>query len=121
MDKSGVAAVEFVFILPILISLTIGTIQYGLAFFTYNTMHNVARDGARALSVGALTESQIEAAAPSRLSSWASTWHIDAQDVATTGNDEVKMIITVPGSEAGILRLLPMPEVLKVQVVMRKE
>jgi len=121
INTRGVAAVEFALTLPLLVLFTFGIVQYALAFFTYNTMNTVARDGARALSVGSQTERQIETAALSRLNSWATSWTIDAQDIQTTGNEDVRMVISVPGNEAGLLRFLPMPEVLQVEVIMRKE
>lgn len=43
----GQDLVEFALILPILLGLTFGIIEFGRAFFTYNTIVNAAREGAR--------------------------------------------------------------------------
>lgn len=51
--EDGAAAVEFAFIVPVLIVLVFGIIQFGIAYNRQQGMHAVAREGARLASVGA--------------------------------------------------------------------
>ncbi len=54
-DESGGPAIEFAFIIPILLILLTGIIQFGYAFYVQSSITNAAREGARALSVKAVT------------------------------------------------------------------
>ena len=56
-DCRGGPAIEFAFIVPVLIILLAGIIQFGYALFIQNNMTNAAREGARSLAVGAVTAS----------------------------------------------------------------
>lgn len=49
-DKAA-AMVEFAIVVPILLLLAFGIIDYGRFFFTYNNLTNAAREGARFLAV----------------------------------------------------------------------
>ena len=44
----GVAAVEFALILPLLLALTFGLIEFGLFMYNQQVLTNAAREGARA-------------------------------------------------------------------------
>jgi Flp pilus assembly protein TadG len=46
--ERGQAMVEFAFVLPVFILLTIGLIELGRGVFTYNMLSNAAREGSRA-------------------------------------------------------------------------
>lgn len=49
--QRGVAAVEFAFLLPlVLVPMILGTIELGHAIYTYNTLDKTVRDAARHLS-----------------------------------------------------------------------
>ncbi len=56
-DQSGGPAIEFAFIIPILLVLLMipGIIRFGYAFYVQSSITNAAREGARALSVKAVT------------------------------------------------------------------
>ena len=57
-DERGASAVEFALVLPILIVLVLGIIEFGHAFQVQGTLSAAAREGARAM---ALRNSQDEA------------------------------------------------------------
>jgi hypothetical protein len=57
-QRDGVAAVEFAFVLPIVIMLLGGIFQFGFALFMQGNMSEVARETSRRLAVGDLTQSQ---------------------------------------------------------------
>ncbi len=50
-DRSGVSAVEFALVAPVLFIILTGIIQFGYAFFVQISMNNAAREGARELAV----------------------------------------------------------------------
>ena len=57
-DRRGVSAVEFAFVLPIVVMLLGGVFQFGFALFMQGHMSEVARDVSRRVAVGELTQSQ---------------------------------------------------------------
>lgn len=122
-DRRGVAATEFALVLPVLITLLIGTMQYGLLLFTYSSMLEAARNATRRLAVGAASESQARDAALLVLPAWIASgnWTITPEDSATTGTTAVQTTISVSSQFAAVLNLVPMPSTLTVRVVMRKE
>lgn len=69
-DDAGVAAVEFALILPILMTLLMGILDWGYYFYLNETVINAAREGARVgviQSTEALAESTAEATATAYL------------------------------------------------------
>ena len=60
-DKSrGAAAVEFALILPLLITLVFGIVQFGLLFNRQQALHASAREGARLAALPSSTKTEIE-------------------------------------------------------------
>lgn len=51
--ESGAVAVEFALILPVLLLLLVGTIQFGVVYSEYQVMEGAAREGARCAAVQA--------------------------------------------------------------------
>ncbi len=54
-EQGGGVAVEAALILPVLIIVLLGFVQFGMAFFLQNNMANAAREAARRLAVGSVT------------------------------------------------------------------
>lgn len=50
-SERGAAAVEFAILLPLLLVLVLGTIEFGRAYNTQITLTNAARDGARVMAI----------------------------------------------------------------------
>ena len=59
LGEKGASAVEFAIILPVLIMLVFGIIQFGLAFNKYIALTHAAREGARLAAVGIYEEDPI--------------------------------------------------------------
>ena len=55
IGQKGVAAVEFAIVLPFLVLLVFGTIEFGLMFYNKQVITNASREGARAGITGILT------------------------------------------------------------------
>lgn len=120
-DARGAVAIEFAIVLPALLLLTFMILQYGFVLVTYHNMYDAARQAARQLAAGTADEAEAVAAAEALLVSWPSSWNVVAQSAATTGSDNVRVRITVPGAEAGLFGFTPMPSQLAAEVVMRDE
>lgn len=58
-SEHGAAAVEFAIILPILVMLLFGIIQFSLAYNRQQGLHAAAREGARLASLPSTTSTQI--------------------------------------------------------------
>ena len=103
-SENGVAAVEFAFVLPILVLVMSGIMQFGAIMFVQNTMVSVANDVARRVAVGELTEATAVQAAQDRLIDWGITYTIVVQDgdPADPTNRDVDVTITAPLKEAAI-------------------
>jgi hypothetical protein len=65
--RDGVSAVEFAFVVPIVVALLSGIFQFGFAFFMQGHMAEVARDTSRRVAVGELTQSEAISYAESSL------------------------------------------------------
>jgi Flp pilus assembly protein TadG len=120
-DEKGATLVEFSLVSLLLFSMCFGIIQYGLMFFVWNNMFDAARQGARSMAVGTWNEAQAVTGATGMLATWPTGWAVVAEDVGTTGTNQVRMLITVPGAEAGVVGFLPAPAELRAEVIMRKE
>jgi Flp pilus assembly protein TadG len=59
-DDRGAAAVEFALILPLLVMLIVGMIQFGFVFNAYITVTHAAREGARMAAVNAFSVAAVK-------------------------------------------------------------
>ena len=62
-DEAGQALVEAALTFPLLFLLFFGIIEFSLVIFSYNTISNAAREGARAGIISGRTDADIRAAA----------------------------------------------------------
>ena len=61
--RRGAALLEFVLVLPLLLAITFGTIEYGYAMYVKNTLQGAAREAARQAVVRDATTAEAQAAA----------------------------------------------------------
>ena len=54
-SERGAELIEFALVLPLIILLCLGTIEFGRAYYTYNILSKAVRDGSRFLSAGLVT------------------------------------------------------------------
>jgi Flp pilus assembly protein TadG len=122
-DRRGAAAVEFALLLPLLTLMLTSVWQYGMLFYTYNTISVAARDGARALANGSATEADVQAVVLASLPKWVSTDDVTvvARNASTTGTGLVDTSISVPAAKATFLSVVPMPENIQAFVTMEDE
>lgn len=120
-DSRGAAVIEFALILPLLMIMLAGILDYGQIHFTRLTMTNAAREGAR---VGVtLPEANAQAAAVAAASSYLSSAHVDAVVTATVpsqANPSVTVTVTIDPFKP-LIGLIPTPGRLSVSASMRWE
>ncbi len=140
LDESGVAAMEFALVLPILGFLLLESIQFGYAFFVQNNMTNAARESARALAVGSATiggatscpaaSGTAEDTACGYLAELGgmtftlATCDPDNPDATLCpGADDVTVSVTIPRTQLALTDILGLFDsgTIGVQVTMRKE
>ena len=126
--QSGAAAVEFALVLPLLLTLVLGAIDWGWYFFIDQLVTNCAREGARAGTLlpprPTSTPAQAEAAAERAAFAFLRRVNlreqgVDADYTTVDGDDAVLVTVTYPvGSFTGLLSNL-MPANARATVVMR--
>lgn len=120
-NTSGSAAIEFGLVLPLLLVVVVGIIDYGQIHFTRLTMTNAAREGAR---VGVtMAENDAQAAAVATTSSYLGRAGVDAVVTATVPSQStptVTVTVTIDPYEP-LIGLVPTPGSLRVSASMRWE
>lgn len=81
---SGQAVVEFALILPVLMLVLMGVLEFGLVFMRQNALTNAAREGVRQAILPSTTENDVETLVDSLLSGAG----IDPADVTVTVTNE---------------------------------
>ena len=123
-DQRGAAAVEFAFIMPILLLMFSGILQFGSVMFLENHMTNVAREASRRVAVGELTEADATTMVQGALVNWGVTYQVSVATVDTgDGNQDVTVGISLPLSDAALMDVLGLFETgdLSTSVSMRME
>ena len=107
-ENGGVAAVEFAFVLPVLVILLAGMIQFGLVLFTQHNMGEVTRETARRVAVGALTQTQAVQFAEDQLVGLSTTFDIDVTvpDPSDPTDTDVEVVITAPMEDVAVIDIL---------------
>ncbi len=101
-NQHGVAAVEFAFVVPVLIILLTGIVQMGLMFLVQHSMVSVSQETARLVAVGELTTTEGQTYANDHLISWDITYDISVQP---QGSDIV-VDIAAPLSDVALIDYL---------------
>ncbi|MCZ6610610.1 MAG: TadE/TadG family type IV pilus assembly protein [Alphaproteobacteria bacterium] len=106
-DRDGAAAVEFAFILPILLLLFSGIVQFGSIMFLENHMTNVARETSRRVAVGELAQDDAKKSAQQALINWGVTYEVlITPSSAGGGNDDITVAISLPMADAALMDVL---------------
>ncbi len=105
-DRDGAAAVEFAFILPILLLLFSGIVQFGSVMFLESHMTNVARETSRRIAVGELAQADAASSARQALVNWGVTYEVSIATSSAGGNDDITVAISLPMREAALMDVL---------------
>jgi Flp pilus assembly protein TadG len=128
-SQRGAAAVEFAIILPLLVSLVLGTIDWGYYFFVQQVVTNAAREGARVGTLYDPTSPGADALAVADAEATARSY-LDGAGLAAAGatalaeptGDAIVVTVTyTTGSLTGFLDLIPLlPERARAIAEMRR-
>lgn len=108
-SDGGTTAAEFAFILPVLVMIVAGIIQFGAIFYLHYNMANAAHEAARALAAGAIaTKAESTQLVERNLINWGVTFTVnttlpDPRDPAT---NNFTVVVTAPLSEAAVVDYL---------------
>ena len=102
---SGQGLVEFALVLPFLLVLVFGIIEFGNAFRTYQTVTNVAREGARQAVLQDCDQTCAEDVIGARLAG--SGLNPDLADVTFSCNGTAETYCTTVNDEVGVLIQYP--------------
>jgi Flp pilus assembly protein TadG len=125
-DVRGVAALEFAFVVPFLVIIFAGIVQFGAIFFIQNNMATAAREVSRSLSVGTIeTAAEAESLANDRLVNWGISFNVNTTipDPDDPNDTDYTVVITAPLSDAAIFDILGVFQSgsLRAQASMREE
>jgi Flp pilus assembly pilin Flp len=105
-DQRGASAVEFALVVPLLIGLLLGIIQYGSLFFVQTRMTDTARDTARRLAVGDFASvPEAVSYAEAQLADWSADFTATAA-LPEPPEHDVIVTITVPMADAALINLV---------------
>jgi hypothetical protein len=107
-DARGVAAVEFAFVMPVLVLILTGIIQLGMLLFLHGNMGNVARDTARRLAVGELTAANAPSYAEGQLVNWGGTFTVTPTmpNPADPNDRDITVQISVPIADVSLVDIV---------------
>lgn len=120
-DKRGGPAAEFALLVPIMMTVMLGIVQYGTLFYTYHAMTGAARTAARAIAIGSQNTSTAAATARTQLPKWVPSTDYTVAITDGVAGAQVSAQITAPSSKAAVIPYLPMPTDIVARVVMVKE
>jgi len=107
-ERAGVSAVEFAFVVPIVILLMGGIFQFGFALFMQGHISEVARETSRYVAVGEFNESEARSFAESSLINPGVTYNIDITlpDPNDPSDRTVEVSITAPLAQLSPIDIL---------------
>lgn len=115
-DRRGAAAAEFAVLAPFVALIMFGVFQYGVLFYSYTSMINSARNGARLVAFRLSSVTQVETDVRSMLPGWLAS---DAT-VTVLENDagNARVTISVSGTKASVIGLAPVPATVSASITM---
>ncbi len=101
-SERGVAAIEFALVVPFVLLVLAGIIQFGFVLFLQSHVADVARDTARRVAVGEFAQAEGVQFAQDSLLNWGVTYTV----AVTDPDPDVVVQISLPMSQAALIDLL---------------
>ena len=101
-SERGVAAIEFAIVVPFVLLVLAGIIQFGFVLFLQSHVADVARDTARRVAVGEFEQAEAVQFAQNSLLNWGVTYTV----AVTLPDPDVVVQISLPMSQAALIDLL---------------
>ncbi len=102
-SHSGQSMAEYAIVVPVLLLMTLGTIEFSAIIFDYSTITNAAREGARAAIIPYGDPAQREAAALEAVLSHAPNLDLTAENMEFTWDAEESTVQVEVSYEAHLL------------------
>jgi Flp pilus assembly protein TadG len=125
--RRGSVSVEAAVLFPVLITLVMGTIEFGMLIFTYSAMQTAAREVTRQVAVNFADAASAQDLIAERLPGWAADGARVTVNQSAPANPESNVItltVTMPVESATPIRLLTLMSEdwdLRSQVAMKQE
>lgn len=115
-NRKGQSMVEFALVLPLLLLLLGGIIDFGHAFYQYSSIENAARDAARRASINKSTEEKDEDIISSVKNSLPASWKANVTITRQSGLPVTATVTCKPQAFYGRIYTALMPDPLKASV-----
>jgi Flp pilus assembly protein TadG len=125
--RRGGAVLETAIVLPVLLSLAFGTVEFGYYFFVKNTLQGAAREGARAAIISTATNTDVTTAVSGVMSAAGIASYTTSTTPATisgvASGTSITVTVTCTWSNVGLrpLGLIPANKTVVGTAVMRRE
>jgi Flp pilus assembly protein TadG len=122
--RRGAALVEMAIVMPVLLLITLGLIEYGWVFFRISQINQAARQGVRAAVRPDATGTQIESNVASMMNNAGLTHYtLSYSDIAVGVGEPVTVLVAVDYSKLTLTGTswIPLPSTLKGRATMAKE
>jgi Flp pilus assembly protein TadG len=120
LSRHGLATVELALVLPLLLLVVIGTLDYGYRLFIMHNMNMAARDGARNLAVRGVSAAEAQALTLGRLSNINAPFTVEAIGPLTNGDVTIRISVPVKDISLGFLPV-GKDDKMQTSITMRKE
>ena len=101
--RRGSAAVELAVVLPFLLTLLFGIIEYGWVLCVRQTMVNAAREGARVASLMGSTDQEVRERVQEYLAPMGLTAEVTLERASPPDNPVEKVTVTIPYRQVSLL------------------
>ena len=119
--QRGVALVETAIVISLIITLTMGMIEYGWMFLKAQQINNAARHGVRQAILPDATEGEVKTSITLLLTEAKLTGEVTITGIDDAPGEPVKVVISSPYISLLNTSLLPVPDHLGASVTMAKE
>jgi hypothetical protein len=119
--RRGVAIIEMAIVLPLLLLLLLGGLDFGLQYHVRHCMVNAGREAARVLAVRNGTEAEATTAAMNELAGIGATFTITFPAPSPPGSPDVIVRISVPQADVSLGMFGSPGGTIEIQSTMRKE
>ena len=102
---SGATAIEFALILPVLLIMVLGIVDFGMVFYAKTSTQNTARDIVRQIATNRLKVADATTTAKSQVATWLVSYTTVSVTQTAAGDptkNEITVDVAIPASKAAV-------------------